>query len=273
MLAHTLGNPFNLGAVTEFCAKHNLWLIEDCCDAVGATYRGRGVGSFGDIATVSFYPAHHMTMGEGGAVMTSRPALTKLTESFRDWGRDCWCAPGKDNTCGKRFDWKLGEMPCGYDHKYLYSHIGYNLKLTDVQAAIGVSQLKKLPAFISARHENFDRLWSGLEDLQDCFILPETTADSRPSWFGFPLAIRPGSGLTRDGVVRSLEARKIATRLLFGGNLLRQPAYTGRTYRQVGDLTVTDTVMRDVFWVGVYPGISKDMLDWTIDSFHEIAAR
>jgi CDP-6-deoxy-D-xylo-4-hexulose-3-dehydrase len=272
MLAHTLGNPFDLDAVTEFCTKHDLWLIEDCCDAIGATYRGRGVGTFGDIATVSFYPAHHMTMGEGGAVMTSKPSLTKLIESFRDWGRDCWCAPGKDNTCGKRFDWKLGEMPCGYDHKYLYSHVGYNLKLTDVQAAIGVSQLKKLPDFITRRRENFSLLWSGLADLQDFFVLPEATVHSDPSWFGFSLAIRPGSGLTRDAVVRSLEARKIATRLLFGGNLLRQPAYAGRIHRQIGDLSITESVMDDVFWVGVYPGISADMLDWIIDCFHEIAA-
>lgn len=225
MIAHTLGNPFDLDGVTEFCKKHDLWLVEDCCDAVGATYKGQKIGTFGDISTASFYPAHHITMGEGGAVMTQKPALTKLIESFRDWGRDCWCAPGKDNTCGKRFEWELGELPCGYDHKYIYSHIGYNLKLSDMQAAVGVSQLKKLPRFIEARRANFRRLYNGLSDLQEFFSLPQATSGSDPSWFGFPIAVKPEGGLKRDQVIRALDQRKIGTRLLFGGNLLRQPAY------------------------------------------------
>jgi CDP-6-deoxy-D-xylo-4-hexulose-3-dehydrase len=271
MIAHTLGNPFDLDAVTAFCKKHDLWLVEDCCDAVGATYKGRGVGTFGDISTASFYPAHHITMGEGGAVMTQKPALTKLIESFRDWGRDCWCAPGKDNTCGKRFEWELGELPCGYDHKYIYSHIGYNLKLSDMQAAVGVSQLKKLPEFIAARRSNFNRLYEGLSDLQEFFSLPQATPGSEPSWFGFPIAVRPEGGLKRDRVVQALEQRKIGTRLLFGGNLLRQPAYLNSKYRKIGELTNTDYVMHNVFWIGVYPGLTEDMIDYTIDSFHAIA--
>lgn len=273
MIAHTLGNPFDLDAVTAFCKANNLWLIEDCCDAVGATYKGRGVGTFGDVSTASFYPAHHITMGEGGAVMTQRPDLTKLVESFRDWGRDCWCPPGKDNTCGKRFDWQLGDLPCGYDHKYIYSHIGYNLKLSDMQAAVGVSQLKKLPGFIAARRANFERLMHGLSDLQHIFALPQATPGAEPSWFGFPLAVRPESGFKRDDVVQELNRRKINTRLLFGGNLLRQPAYLKSTYRKIGDLPNTDYVMNNVFWIGVYPGLSEAMLDYTIDTFHEIARR
>jgi CDP-6-deoxy-D-xylo-4-hexulose-3-dehydrase len=271
MIAHTLGNPFDLDAVTAFCKKYNLWLIEDCCDAVGATYKGQGVGTFGDISTASFYPAHHITMGEGGAVMTQKPALTKLIESFRDWGRDCWCAPGKDNTCGKRFEWELGELPCGYDHKYIYSHIGYNLKLSDMQAAVGVSQLKKLPGFISARRENFKRLYEGLSPLQEFFSLPQATPGSAPSWFGFPIAVKPEGGLKRDQVIRCLDQRKIGTRLLFGGNLLRQPAYLNTNYRKVGELPNTDYVMNNVFWIGVYPGLKDEMIDYIIESFHEIA--
>jgi CDP-6-deoxy-D-xylo-4-hexulose-3-dehydrase len=270
MVAHTLGNPFDLDAVTAFANKHDLWLIEDCCDAVGATYNGQGVGTFGDISTASFYPAHHITMGEGGAVMTQSPALTKLIESFRDWGRDCWCAPGKDNTCGKRFDWQLGELPCGYDHKYIYSHIGYNLKLSDMQAAVGVSQLKKLPGFLAARRENFRRLYSGLVDLEEFFSLPQATPKADPSWFGFPIAVKPESGLKRDQVIRALEQRKIGTRLLFGGNLLRQPAYLNTTYRKIGDLPNTDYIMHNVFWIGVYPGLTPEMIDYVIESFHEI---
>ncbi len=272
MLAHTLGNPFDLGAVSAFARKHNLWLVEDCCDAVGATYAGQGVGTFGDISTASFYPAHHITMGEGGAVMTQQPALTKLIESFRDWGRDCWCAPGKDNTCGKRFNWQLGELPCGYDHKYIYSHIGYNLKLSDMQAAVGVSQLAKLPDFLAARRSNFTRLHSGLADLQDFFSLPQATAGSEPSWFGFPVAVRPEGGLTRDRVIRALDQRKIGTRLLFGGNLLRQPAYLHSTYRKIGGLENTDYVMYHVFWIGVYPGLTAEMIDYIVETFHDIAA-
>lgn len=270
MLAHTLGNPFNLDAVTSFCKKHDLWMVEDCCDAVGATYKGQNVGTFGDISTVSFYPAHHITMGEGGAVMTNQPALTKLIESFRDWGRDCWCAPGKDNTCGKRFEWQLGELPCGYDHKYIYSHIGYNLKISDMQAAIGVSQIKKLPEFISARRANFKRLYDGLSDLEDFFLLPKSTPDSDPSWFGFPLAVRPESGLRRDRIVHELDQKKIGTRLLFGGNLLRQPAYRNTKYRKIGQLPNTDFVMNNVFWIGIYPGLTDVMIDYVIQSLHEI---
>jgi len=271
MIAHTLGNPFDLDAVTAFCKKHDLWLVEDCCDAVGATYNGQGVGTFGDISTASFYPAHHITMGEGGAVMTQKPALTKLIESFRDWGRDCWCAPGKDNTCGKRFEWQLGELPCGYDHKYIYSHIGYNLKLSDMQAAVGVSQLKKLPDFIAARRANFKRLYDGLADLQEFFSLPQATVGSDPSWFGFPIAVKPHGGLKRDRIVQALDQRKIGTRLLFGGNLLRQPAYLNSKYRKIGELPNTDYVMNNVFWIGVYPGLTEDMIGYIIDSFHAIA--
>jgi CDP-6-deoxy-D-xylo-4-hexulose-3-dehydrase len=271
MIAHTLGNPFDLDAVAAFCKKHDLWLIEDCCDAVGATYKGQGVGTFGDISTASFYPAHHITMGEGGAVMTQKPALTKLIESFRDWGRDCWCAPGKDNTCGKRFEWQLGELPCGYDHKYIYSHIGYNLKLSDMQAAVGVSQLKKLPSFIAARRANFKRLYDGFAGLEEFFSLPQATPGSDPSWFGFPIAVKPEGGLKRDQVVQALDRRKIGTRLLFGGNLLRQPAYLDSKYRKIGELPNTDYVMNNVFWIGVYPGLTEDMIDYVVDSFHAIA--
>jgi CDP-4-dehydro-6-deoxyglucose reductase, E1 len=270
MIAHTLGNPFDLDAVTAFCEKHELWLVEDCCDAVGATYRGRNVGTFGDLATVSFYPAHHITMGEGGAVLTDRPKLKTLVESFRDWGRDCWCAPGKDNTCGKRFDWQLGSLPHGYDHKYTYTHIGYNLKLTDMQAAVGVSQLAKLPAFIAARRSNFRALCDGLRDLEEFFVLPEATPGSEPSWFGFPIAVRPGAPFSRNQAVEFLERRKVATRLLFGGNLTRQPAYAGVTYRSVGDLANTDFVMNNVFWVGVYPGLKEPAIDYMLDCFREL---
>jgi len=262
MVAHTLGNPFDLAAVTAFCKKHNLWLIEDCCDAVGSTYNGKKVSTFGDLATASFYPAHHITMGEGGAVMTNGPRLKTLVESFRDWGRDCWCDPGKDNTCGKRYEWQLGSLPCGYDHKYTYSHIGYNLKLTDMQAAVGVAQLKKLPAFVEARKKNFARLKKNLSDLQDYLILPEATVNSDPSWFGCPIAVRPDAPVNRDTLVRHLESRKIGTRLLFGGNLLRQPAYQGVPHRVVGDLKNSDFVMNHVFWIGVYPGLSDQQIDY-----------
>lgn len=265
MVAHTLGNPFDLKTVTEFCKKHNLWLIEDCCDAVGALYDGRMVATFGDVATVSFYPAHHITMGEGGALLTDKPKLKKIIESFRDWGRDCWCEPGKDNTCYKRFDWQIGDLPRGYDHKYTYSHIGYNLKATDMQAAVGVSQLKKLSGFIEKRRANFDYLTELLSPLQEFFILPQATRNSTPSWFGFPIFVRPEAPFSRDELVRHLEARKIGTRLLFGGNLIRQPAYRGRAYRVIGDLKNSDEVMRRVFWIGVYPGITRPMLDYVAE--------
>jgi CDP-6-deoxy-D-xylo-4-hexulose-3-dehydrase len=268
--AHTLGNPFEVAAVQEFARKYDLWLVEDCCDAVGATYGGQKVGTFGDLATVSFYPAHHITMGEGGCVLAEKPLLKTILESFRDWGRDCWCEPGKENTCGKRFEWQLGELPCGYDHKYTYSHIGYNLKMTDMQAAVGVSQLKKLPDFIARRRENFASLKAGLKDLEEFFILPEPTPGSEPSWFGFPLAVRPEAPFTRNQAVSFLEGNKVATRLLFGGNLLRQPAYQEIKHRVVGSLENTDFIMNQVFWVGVYPGITAPMLDYMIDLFHRL---
>ena len=271
MIAHTLGNPFDLAAVTAFVKKYNLWLVEDCCDAVGATYQGQRVGTFGDLATTSFYPAHHITMGEGGAVLMEKPLLKTLVESFRDWGRDCWCEPGKDNTCGKRFGHQLGQLPCGYDHKYTYSHIGYNLKLSDMQAAVGLSQLDKLTGFIEARRANFKALHAGLKPLEEFFIMPEATPGSDPSWFGFPIAVRPGSGLTRNGVTAELEKSKIATRLLFAGNLVRQPAYLDIERRVIGDLANSDFVMDNVFWIGVYPGIDAGRRDYMIETLHRIA--
>lgn len=264
VIAHTLGNVFDLEAVTAFTKKYNLWLIEDCCDALGSTYKGQKVGTFGDLATVSFYPAHHITMGEGGAVLTDRPNLQVLIESFRDWGRDCWCEPGKDNTCGKRFDWQLGALPCGYDHKYTYSHIGFNLKATDMQAALGVSQIAKLPDFIERRKENFNYLKAALRPLEGYLILPEATPGSDPSWFGFPLGVRDDAPFTRNELTQTLEENKIGTRLLFGGNLIRQPAYEGWPFRVIGDLPNTDFVMNNVFWIGVYPGLTKEMLDFVV---------
>ncbi len=269
VVAHTLGNPFDLEAVTAFAKKHGLWLVEDCCDALGATYGGKLVGTFGDLATVSFYPAHHMTMGEGGCVLTDDPQLRVLAESFRDWGRDCWCDPGRDNTCGKRFDWQLGELPAGYDHKYIYSHIGYNLKLTDLQAAIGVAQFAKLPGFIAARKRNFAALRERLADLEDVFILPEATPGSDPSWFGFPLAIREGAPFDRTALLRHLDSKKIASRLLFGGNLVRQPAYRDVPHRVAGALDQADFVMNRVFWIGVYPGIDSPRLDYVVDTLRD----
>ncbi len=266
MIAHTLGNVFDLDAITAFCEKYNLWLIEDCCDALGSTWRGQKVGTFGDIATVSFYPAHHITMGEGGAVLTDKPALQVLIDSWRDWGRDCWCEPGVDNTCGKRFDWKLGTLPCGYDHKYTYSHIGYNLKSTDMQAALGVSQIAKLPYFIARRKENFAYLKAALQPLEEFLILPEATPNSDPSWFGFPIAVRESAPFTRDELTRHFDAKKISTRLMFAGNLLRQPAYAGIKHRVIGDLKNTDFVMNQVFWLGVFPGLTPAMLDYIADT-------
>ena len=271
MIAHTLGNPFDAEAVSTFCRKHDLWLVEDCCDALGSKLHGRLAGTYGDLSTVSFYPAHHITMGEGGCVLTNKPMLKTLAESFRDWGRDCWCEPGTDNTCGKRFDWQMGELPCGYDHKYTYSHIGYNLKVTDMQAAVGVSQLKKLDGFILARRRNFAKLYHALADLRDVLILPEPTPGSEPSWFGFPIGLR--EGIDRNQVVRFLEARKIQTRLLFAGNLTRQPAYAGRDFRVAGSLERTDFVMNQVFWVGVYPGLSDAALDYMQASIREAVGR
>jgi CDP-6-deoxy-D-xylo-4-hexulose-3-dehydrase len=270
MIAHTLGNPFDAAAVKAFADRHHLWLIEDCCDALGSTFEGRKVGTFGDLATVSFYPAHHITMGEGGCVLAEKPLLKTIVESFRDWGRDCWCDPGKANTCGKRFEWELGGLPCGYDHKYIYSHIGYNLKMTDLQAAVGVTQLEKLPRFIEQRKANFQALREGLADMEELFILPQATPGSDPSWFGFPIAVRPGGPLTRNAVIHQLEERKIATRLLFAGNLTRQPAYQNVHYRIAGSLENTDFVMNNVFWIGVYPGIHHDMLDHVLGAFHSL---
>ncbi len=269
LLAHTLGNPFDLDTVMALAKKHDLWVIEDCCDAVGADYRGHKVGTFGDLATVSFYPAHHITMGEGGAVLTDNPKLKKIVESFRDWGRDCWCEPGVDNTCGKRFDWQLGDLPHGYDHKYTYSHLGYNLKLTDMQAAVGLSQLDKLDGFIARRRENFSHLMARLGPLDECLILPEPTPDSDPSWFGFPITLREGAPVTRNALIRHLESRKIGTRLLFGGNLLRQPAFKDTPRRVVGDLATSDLIMNRTFWVGVYPGLTPPMLDFIATSLEE----
>jgi CDP-4-dehydro-6-deoxyglucose reductase, E1 len=272
IFAHTLGNPFDLDAVTAFAKKHGLWLIEDCCDALGSTYHGQEVGTFGDLATVSFYPAHHITMGEGGCVLTNKPLLRTLVESFRDWGRDCWCAPGKENTCGKRFDWQLGGLPHGYDHKYIYSHVGYNLKATDMQAAVGVAQLKKLPAFIEARKRNFEYLKAGLKDAEEQFVLPEATTNSDPSWFGFPLLLRETAPFSRNTLIEFLNERKIGTRQLFGGNLVRQPAYADRNYRVVGEVPASDRVMNGAFWIGVYPGLTPAMLDYVLETINEIAA-
>ena len=273
MIAHTLGNVFDLGAITAFCKKYNLWLVEDCCDALGSTYKGQKVGTFGDIATVSFYPAHHITMGEGGAVLTDKPALQVLIDSWRAWGRDCWCEPGVDNTCGKRFDWQLGTLPCGFDHKYTYSHIGYNLKATDMQAALGVSQIAKLPQFIERRKENFSYLKTALKPLEDCLILPEAAPDSDPSWFGFPIAVREDAPFTRDELTRYLDSKKIGTRLLFAGNLLRQPAYEGIECRVVGGMANTDFVVSQVFWLGVFPGLTEPMLDYVADTIKAFCAK
>ncbi|MBJ7244916.1 MAG: lipopolysaccharide biosynthesis protein RfbH, partial [Solirubrobacteraceae bacterium] len=271
MLAHTLGNPFDLATITAFCEANDLFLIEDCCDALGSTYDGKPVGSFGEFASVSFYPAHHITMGEGGAVICNDGKLKVIAESFRDWGRDCWCEPGDQDTCGKRFDQQFGELPAGYDHKYTYSEIGFNLKLTDMQAAVGVAQLEKLDQFIDARKRNFARLYEGLKDLEEVMILPQATANSEPSWFGFPIAIRPEAAVTRNEVVRALEDRGIATRLLFGGNLMRQPAYRDVEHRVVGEMANSDFVMENVFWIGVYPGLQEEQIDFMLEVLHEIA--
>ena len=272
MIAHTLGNVFNLEAITAFCKKYNLWLVEDCCDALGSTYKEQKVGTFGDIATVSFYPAHHITMGEGGAVLTDKPALQVLIDSFRDWGRDCWCEPGVDNTCGKRFDWQLGSLPCGYDHKYTYSHVGYNLKATDMQAALGVSQIAKLPHFIERRKENFKYLKAALKPLEEFLMLPQAGEHSDPSWFGFPIGVKTDAPFTRDQLTKALEAQKIGTRLLFAGNLLRQPAYEGYEYRVIGEMPNTDFVMNQVFWIGVYPGLTEPMLDFIVETATDFVA-
>jgi CDP-6-deoxy-D-xylo-4-hexulose-3-dehydrase len=263
MLAHTLGNPYNLEVVTALCRKHGLWLVEDCCDALGSTYAGRLVGTFGDIGTVSFYPAHHITMGEGGAVFTNNDELKLIAESFRDWGRDCYCAPGKDNTCGKRFCWKLGNLPEGYDHKYTYSHLGYNLKITDMQAACGLAQLDRLHDFVDARKKNFDFLSRRLASCEEFLELPRATPNSEPSWFGFPLTLKEAANTRRVDLLTYLDQYRIGTRLLFAGNLVRQPYMQGRNYRVSGDLANSDRVMNDTFWIGLYPGLTEEMLDFT----------
>lgn len=269
MIPHTLGNPADLDTVMKLVKEYKLWFIEDNCDALGSKYGDRYTGTFGHISTCSFYPAHHITMGEGGAVLTNDPLLKKIIASFRDWGRDCWCDPGCDNSCKKRFDWQMGRLPYGYDHKYIYSHIGYNLKVTDMQAAIGVEQLKKLPGFIEQRRKNFSILHAGLEKYHAFFILPEHAPHSAPSWFGFPILLKDDAPFTREEVVRMLEEKKISTRMLFGGNLLKQPAYDGIRFRVSGSLDNTDSVMDNLFWIGVYPGLSREMLDYIVGAFDE----
>ncbi len=263
MIAHTLGNPFNLSEVMRIAKAHKLWVVEDCCDALGATYDGKLVGTFGDIGTLSFYPAHHITMGEGGAVFTDKIFLRRIIESMRDWGRDCWCAPGKDNTCEMRFTRQMGDLPYGYDHKYTYSHVGYNLKITDMQAAVGLSQFDRVDEFIAARRHNFTFLKQCLEPMEDAFILPEATPRSDPSWFGFPITVRDGARFSRDDLVQFLNANRIATRFLFGGNLLRQPYMKDKNVRVVGDLTNADIVTERTFWIGLFPGLSEDHLAYT----------
>lgn len=262
MLAHTLGNPFNIDEVKKICEKYDLLLVEDCCDALGSTYRGRKVGSFGDIATLSFYPAHHITMGEGGAVFTNKIALKRAAESFRDWGRDCFCEPGKDNTCNRRFNWQLGDLPAGYDHKFTYSHLGYNLKISDMQAACGLAQLERVEEFIEARRRNFAYLRDRLADSARHLILPEATEGADPSWFGFAITLKDSAPISRTDLTRALDRDRVGTRLLFGGNLLRQPYMKGRNYRVAGPLTNTDIVMNQTFWVGVYPGLQSEHLDY-----------
>lgn len=273
MLAHTLGNTFDLGSVIDFVRKYDLWLIEDCCDALGSTYKGQSVGTFGDIGTVSFYPAHHITMGEGGAVFTNNGKLSRIVESFRDWGRDCWCNPGKDNTCGKRFGWQLGGLPSGYDHKYIYSHMGYNLKITDMQAAIGLAQMARLPEFIKRRKDNFQYLKKRLSRLEEFLVFPEATAESDPSWFGFPITLRENAPASLVDLLRYLDQQKIGTRLLFAGNITRQPYFEGRPHRIGGVLKNTDVIMNKTFWIGVYPGLTEPMLDYLaakLEAFFEV---
>ena len=273
MIAHTLGNPFDLDTVMRVAKKHNLFVVEDTCDALGATYNGKLVGTFGNIGTLSFYPAHHITMGEGGAVFTQDGITKRALESIRDWGRDCYCEPGVDNTCKRRFQWKLGDLPQGYDHKYTYSNIGYNLKITDMQAAVGLAQMDRLESFISARRSNFDLLISSLRDLEDIFILPEATKNSNPSWFGFPITLREGGSQKRDELVRYLDGNKIGTRLLFGGNMLKQPYMKGRNYRVFGDTKNSDIVMNSTFWIGLYPGLTNIHLEYTIHRIRDFFGR
>ena len=273
MMAHTLGNPFNLELVQKLAEKHNLWLVEDSCDGLGGTYKGQNLGTFGDFSTFSFYPAHHITTGEGGAVLVKKAAHKTIVESIRDWGRDCWCPPGCDNTCLKRYEWTLGELPEGYDHKYTYSHLGYNLKSGDIQAAIGLAQLDRLDSFIEIRRRNWNYLKAGLTGLEEFLALPEVAENSDPSWFGFALTVKSGAPKTRNQIVQDLNEAKIATRLLFGGNLLRQPAFIGTPRRVVGDLINTDIVMNDTFWIGVWPGLTIPMLDYMIENIFKILGK
>lgn len=268
MLAHTLGNPFEIDEVLEFAKKYNLFVIEDCCDAVGSTYKGKMVGTFGDVATVSFYPAHHMTMGEGGAVLVNNLAYNRIIKSFRDWGRDCHCEPGFNDTCGNRFNQQFGTLPEGYDHKYIYSHLGYNLKITDMQAAIGVAQLKKLPMFVEKRKENFRKLYSGLEKFEEYLILPKATKNADPSWFAFPITVIENDKFKKNDIVEYLEKNKIMTRQLFAGNITRQPAYEDVKYRTIGDLVNTDYIMKNTFFIGVYPGIDESKISYILDIFN-----
>jgi CDP-6-deoxy-D-xylo-4-hexulose-3-dehydrase len=272
-VAHTLGNPVNLEKVQKLVQEHNLWFIEDNCDALGSKYHGKYTGSFGDLSTFSFYPAHHITMGEGGAIVTNDTQLKDIVASFRDWGRDCWCEPGCDNTCGKRFGWKWGDLPFGYDHKYVYTHIGYNLKVTDMQAAIGVEQLKKLPSFIKSRTGNFQTIFKYLKDFKEYFIFPTIEENVWPSWFGFPIMVKNDAPFTRDEIVEHLEGNKIATRMLFGGNLTKQPAYKDVDFRYAGPLLNTDLVMDNLFWIGVYPGISRDKMDYLLEVFKQFLTK
>ncbi len=264
MVAHTLGNPFNVEKVASIAKKHNLWLIEDCCDALGATFNNQHVGTFGDIGTLSFYPAHHITMGEGGAVFTKNAKLATIMESFRDWGRDCWCASGCDNTCGKRFEWQLGELPLGYDHKYIYSRSGFNLKITDMQAALGLAQLGKLSHFITLRKRNFDRLTQGLSRLSDKLILPKATVSSSPSWFGYPITLKPEAKINRNNLIKKLSENNIATRLLFAGDIRKQPYFKNINYRESGELTNTEIILNNTFWIGVTPMINDEMVDFIV---------
>ena len=267
MIAHTLGNAFNIKKITDIARKHNLWLIEDCCDALGTTYDEKFVGTFGDLSTLSFYPAHHITMGEGGAVLTNNPQLKRIVESFRDWGRDCYCPTGKSNTCGKRFEWKLGDLPFGYDHKYTYSHVGYNLKITDMQAAIGLAQLDRLPEFIKIRKENFELLYSGLSSFEKFLILPSSSENCKPSWFGFPITVKDNIPFSRESLVNYLASKLVDTRPIFAGNLIKQPYFKNKIFRTSKTLSNTDKIMNQSFWIGVFPGLSKDMLEYTIKQF------
>jgi CDP-4-dehydro-6-deoxyglucose reductase, E1 len=267
IIPHTLGNPFNLDLVMDIIDRHHLWLIEDNCDALGSKFDGKNTGSFGHISTCSFYPAHHITMGEGGAVLTDDPVLKRILASFRDWGRDCWCDPGRDNSCGKRFNWQLGDLPYGYDHKYIYSHVGYNLKVTDMQAAIGVQQLKKLPQFIDIRKKNFNHIFNYLKKFNEFLILPEKLKKSDPSWFGFPILVKEGVPFSRNEIVQFLEENQISTRMLFGGNLIKQPAYEDIKYKIHDSLNNSDLVMNNLFWIGVYPGLKKEHIEYVLSKF------